>query len=137
MRPSPAPSVAARRPRAAALVSAAVATALLAFAAAPAEAHRTGGRHHGWRTSVYVGVGPLWYRPYGWYGPVGYYAAPPVVVAAPGPTVWIERSDLAPQPPAGFWYWCDAANAYWPSVQTCTSAWVPVAPRADAGAPQN
>jgi hypothetical protein len=129
-----------------AILAAALAAAAL-VASAPAEA-----RHgHGWRGSVYLGVGPV-YRPYwpGYYG--GYYSgyyggyygssyygwpyeAPPVVVA-PAPTVYIERPATAPlpatvaaAPPGGFWYWCAESRGYYPSVPTCASAWVPVAPR--------
>ncbi|MFZ4759272.1 MAG: hypothetical protein ACOYLX_14005 [Burkholderiaceae bacterium] len=122
-----------------------VALAIGAATVTPAEA---GGGHRGWRTSVYVGVGPGFYRPWGYgvgygygygygvgYGyPWGYWGAPPIVVTQPGPTAYIERADVAPAPPAGFWYWCAESRAYYPSVPTCASTWVPVPPRAD-GAP--
>jgi hypothetical protein len=131
-----------------AIVAACLAGAALA-AAGPAEAR------HGWRGGIYVGVGPFYpfYPSYwpGYYGPGyyggyygssyygwPYYVQPPVVVAAP-PTVYVERSDAAvaapapvaaaKTPPGGFWYWCADSRGYYPSVATCASAWVPVAPR--------
>ncbi|RPH43058.1 MAG: hypothetical protein EHM87_14950 [Burkholderiales bacterium] len=129
----------------------------LALAAAPPAEARHG---HGWRGSVYLGVGPV-YRPYwpgyygagyyggyyggGYYGPYGSpyygwpYVAPPTVVVAAPPTVYVERADAVPvpstapavaaTPPGGYWYWCTESRAYYPSVPTCASSWVAVAPR--------
>jgi hypothetical protein len=137
------------RPYLNAIVVACLTCAALA-AARPAEAR------HGWRGGIYVGVGPFYpsywpgyygrsdYGP-GYYGGYygssyfgwPYYAAPSVVVAAP-PTVYIERAHSVPAlapvaaaatPPGGFWYWCAESRAYYPSVPSCASAWVPVAPR--------
>jgi hypothetical protein len=116
----------------------------LLFAAAPSEAG--GGRHghgHGGHRygrvyyggpRVVVGVGPgVWWGPgfwYGrpWYGPGPYYsyAPPPVVVQQP--MVYVERPP-APAAPSGFWYYCESAGAYYPSVSTCPEPWVQVAPR--------
>lgn len=78
-------------------------------AAVPASAH--GPYRAGWRTSVTIGVGPVWVRPwpvavpyavpYAWdtwgaWGPWGPWGAPAVVAAAPPQVVYVERADAPP-----------------------------------------
>jgi hypothetical protein len=69
---------------------------------------------------VVVPFGPYW-RPY--WAP---YPYPPVVVA-PSPRVYVQPS-VPVQPPPGYWYYCDAAQAYYPYVQQCPGGWRPVTP---------
>jgi hypothetical protein len=51
------------------------------------------------------------------------YPSPPVVIAPP-PQVYVEPSP--PQPT--YWYYCDAAQAYYPYVQECPGEWRLVLP---------
>ena len=104
---------------------------VLLFAAAPSGAWQGhgGGHFHGsHQTRVVVGVGPaFWWGPGFWYGPPWYgppYAYAPPAVILEQPPVYVER------PPAdGFWYYCESAKSYYPTVSTCPEPWVKVAPR--------
>jgi hypothetical protein len=107
-----------------------------------------GGRHFhhhrgGFRSSVVIGFGPAYY---GYWGPYGYpyypywrypapyavYSPPPVVVQEQ-PPVYVQQAPPAPAPPAAtadqFWYYCQSAGGYYPSVGNCPEAWVRVPPR--------
>jgi hypothetical protein len=82
--------------------------------------HRSGGARVFIRPSIIVPFGAYW-GPY--WEPYDY---PPVVVA-PSPRVYAQP--LAPvQPPPFYWYYCDAAQAYYPYVQQCPGGWRPVTP---------
>lgn len=103
----------------------------------------------GWRyqrpgvsTRVFIGPGYWgpwwgWPRPY-WSGypypyPYAYpsYAYPPVIYQ-PQPQVYVQPSpayaDPAP-PQTYYWYYCNDAQAYYPYVQQCPTAWVKVLPK--------
>ena len=101
------------------------------------------GRHrfHGHRghvhTRVFVGFGPSYYwgpGPYWGPYPYWYYPPPPAVVYTPPPVVVQESAarvhpaaDAArPAPEQQFWYYCQSAGAYYPSVSNCPEAWVKV-----------
>ena len=81
---------------------------------------------HGFRSSVVIGggvwLGPYW-DPY-WYPP--YYPYEPVPVVAE-PQTYIE------QPGPSYWYYCEAAKAYYPYVRECPGGWLTVLPQ---GAPE-
>jgi hypothetical protein len=107
--------------------------------------HRGGfhGHHkHGFRSSVVIGVGPVWWGPrfYPYYYPYysyypyywgGYYAPPYYTYPAPTvvqePPVYIQQP-AAPEPTA-YWYYCQSAQAYYPTAPSCSEAWIKVAPR--------
>ena len=77
--------------------------------------HRFGGPRVFIRPSIVVPFGAYWgprWEPYPY---------PPVVVA-PSPRVYVQ-----PSPPV-YWYYCDAAQAYYPYVQHCPGGWRPVTP---------
>ena len=91
---------------------------------------------------LFVSVSPSfawWHR--GWWGPGVWVVPPPVVVApAPAPVVVapapvIESPPVYAQqtpaeaPAASYWYFCPSSRAYYPSVQSCSDAWVKVPPR--------
>ena len=115
--------------------------ALLLATTLPGEA---GGRRHGHHrhggSRVFVGLGvgfgPAWwgypYYPY-WYYPPPVYAYPsPVMVQQP--TVYVEQAPVppaesAPAAPQQYWYYCEPAGGYYPSVQSCADPWVKVPPR--------
>ena len=87
---------------------------------------------YGWRGGVYIG-GPYWWGaypyPYPYYGyyPPAYYAYPPPVVQ--GQSVYIQQQPVPPgAQPQGFWYYCESAKGYYPTVQTCPEAWIKVPP---------
>jgi hypothetical protein len=94
-------------------------------------------RHHPYRSvelGVYLGS-PWAYPPYAYpytvYGPQRVYL-PPVVVSPP--PVYIEQAPvpsapLVTSPEAGYWYYCSAAQAYYPYVKQCPGAWQKVAPQ--------
>jgi len=86
----------------------------------------------GWRGGLYIGVNPFW--GWGWpydygygygYGyPYGYYY-PQTVVVQGAPAADAGLGSL-PAPPV-YWYYCDAAGAYYPYVRSCPAGWRPVA----------
>ena len=83
--------------------------------------------HHGFRSSVVIGggvwLGPYW-DPY-WYPSYSpFYPYEPVPVVAE-PQTYIEQSGA----PA-YWYYCDAAKAYYPYVRECPGGWLTVLPQA-------
>ena len=123
-----------------------LAMALLVISAAPSLAWSRGGHFHGHfhgGSRVFIGVGPGWwgwggypypYYPY-YYPP--YYYTPPVVQE---PSVYVQQGTPAapPPPPAApessyssYWYYCPSARDYYPSVPTCSEAWIKVPPRQD------
>ena len=84
--------------------------------------HGHPGHHHGGH--FYFGLGAPVYH-YGWAPYWGYPPTRTVIVEEPEPPVYIERS-------AGdWWYFCESAGEYYPSVPTCPEPWVQVAPRAE------
>lgn len=80
--------------------------------------HWNHGRHAG-RSGWWWVVGSSWY-----FYPTPVYPYPnpwePPPAAMVGPSV-----DLPP-PPTQYWYFCEAANAYYPYVSTCPGGWKPV-----------
>jgi hypothetical protein len=117
-----------------------VAASLVAVPSSDADSRR--GHHHRPHVHgrVFIGVGPaVWWGPYPYwyyppppyvYAPPAVYAPPPVVV--PEPQVYIQQAPPAapPSPSAEqFWYYCQSAQAYYPSVSSCPEAWVKVVPR--------
>jgi hypothetical protein len=90
--------------------------------------HRAHGFHHGFRgprvrVGIGLGLGTFWGPDWGWGPYWPRYAYPPVVVT-PAPRVYIQP---APPPPQ-YWYYCDAAQAYYPYVQQCPGGWRAVSP---------
>ena len=90
---------------------------------------RPGQHHfrHGFRSSVVIGggvwLGPGYWGPY-WYPPYyPYYPYEPVPVVDE-PQTYIE------QPGPSFWYYCEAAKAYYPYVRECPGGWLTVQPQA-------
>ena len=123
-----------------------LAVALLLIFAAPSLAGGRGHRHHGHHFHgggrVFIGVGPAfwWGYPYGYpyyhyYPPPYYYTPPPVVVQEP--PVYVQQQvtpTVPPAPPAAsesYWYYCPSARDYYPTVPTCSEAWIKVPPRQD------
>lgn len=95
-----------------------------------------GGRHHGHgHEHVHFGltIGPSWGA---WYG-LPRWSPPPL----PYPLPVIERRspvyvELPPVPPVSeFWYYCPAAQAYYPYVRQCAGGWLRVLPSSPLGAP--
>jgi hypothetical protein len=89
--------------------------------------------HHGFRSHVFIGVGPGWWGPPYWYYPPPAYAYAPPVVVQESPPVYIQQSPPPPPPPPAaqavpdsFWYYCSSARGYYPSVPQCPEAWVKV-----------
>ena len=106
------------------------AVALILVAAAPSYAWGHGGHgfshHPGFRGHGVVVVGPsFWWGPYWWDYPPPYYAYAPPPVIVQEPPVYVEP----PAPPQSYWYYCQSAKAYYPSVQMCAEAWIQVPPR--------
>ena len=103
------------------------ATLVMCLAAPSAFAWRHGPR-------VYFGFnfGPYPY-PYPFYYPPYYYPAyypVPLVLQRP-PTVYLEQqpAPAASPAPAGYWYYCADARAYYPYVKECPAGWQRVAPQ--------
>ncbi|HEY5292482.1 MAG TPA: hypothetical protein VIJ43_09235 [Burkholderiales bacterium] len=88
----------------------------------------TGGHH--FRGSR-LGLGVIAVAPAFWYyPPLPYY--PPVAVVPSAPPLYIEQGGepSVPDRPAGYWYYCAEAKAYYPYVKECAGIWQPVAPQA-------
>lgn len=104
-----------------------LAVALPLLMAAPSFAW---GHFHG-HGRVFIGVGPaFWWGPW-WWGPPPYYYAPPQVVVQE-PPVYVQPQPAppaAPPAPAGEWYYCPSAQAYYPNVPSCPEAWIRVPAR--------
>jgi hypothetical protein len=88
--------------------------------------------HRGWggpRVGIYFGPAYPYYYP-----PSPYYYPPPMVVPAQ-PPVYIEQAPqiVAPAPSAApqgqAYYFCAAANGYYPYVKECPGGWQQVAPQ--------
>ena len=109
--------------------------AVLLALAAPAHAWGRRGRagHHGIRTRVFIGVGPsVWWGPYPhWYYPPPYYVYSPPPVIVQEPPVYVQQAPAPPAPPQAYWYYCQSARGYYPSVPTCPEPWVKVPPRSE------
>lgn len=87
----------------------------------------SGGQHIGGRR---VGIGVIVAAP-AFYPPLPYY--PPDALAPSGPPVYIEQGTSTQDRPAGYWYYCADAKAYYPYVNECAVPWQPVAPLAPQG----
>ena len=82
-----------------------------------------------------VMIGPYWGAP--WHYPPHYYYPPyypPVVLQAPAPQVFIEQAPVAPpasiaSAPVSYWYYCAAAQGYYPYVKDCPGGWQKVLPQ--------
>ena len=105
---------------------------------------RSGAWNHGWhggRHGWWWVVGGVWYfhsqpvypYPDPYRPPVVIEQAAPVVIQLPAPAS-VQVAPAAPpvssQPAVQYWYFCDAAQAYYPYVATCPSGWktVPATP---------
>ena len=110
------------------------------FLALPAQAQRHGGggfhggggwHGGGWRGGYCCGLGfgfwgwPYYPYPYypDYYGYPDYY--PPVA-----PAMGVPQAPATAAPAQSMWYYCDSSKAYYPYVQTCSTAWrqVPATP---------
>jgi hypothetical protein len=133
------------------MIAVVVAGLFLIAAAAPADARGHGGggrgggfhggrfsghhfRGHGFRSGVVIGggvwLGPYWYPGYDPYYP--YYPYYPYAPYAPVP-VAAEPQTYIEQPGPSYWYYCEAAKAYYPYVRECPAGWLTVLPQ---GAPE-
>ena len=106
---------------------------------------------HGGRVHFGINFGAPWYPPI-YYPPVIY--SPPVVVTPQEPTVYIEQAPVVATTPAAppnvvqttpaprtaasppvnapgenYWYYCKAAQKYYPYVSECPSGWQRVSPQ--------
>jgi hypothetical protein len=109
-----------------------------------AHRHHHHGHHHHHRGGVSLGFAigsPFWYgpaaypyyRPY--YSPYYYYPYPAAVGVPASPPVYIEQAQAAPAPTApaapaaGYWYYCNESQAYYPHVNQCAGPWERVVPQ--------
>ncbi|MBP6279517.1 MAG: hypothetical protein KA388_07115 [Rhodocyclaceae bacterium] len=120
----------------------ALAAMSLAWAApASAQAHLHGhlhGHHHGYggpRVSLSLGphYGPWGYAPY-FHDPFFYsrrWNDRPIVIEQPAPQVYVEQPQAYAQaaPTNNDWYFCEAAQAYWPYIKECPGGWQRVVPQ--------
>lgn len=125
----------------------------LIFTSPLAQAHPPGRGWHGGGMGFYFGAPypffPFAYPPY----PYPYvYSPPPVVITQPQSQVYIEQESNNPTnaaPAAGnstapaasasnnnaYWYYCEAANGYYPYVKECPAGWKQVTPTPPANTP--
>lgn len=87
---------------------------------------------HRARIGVYFGFPYAWHVVPPFYSPYPYYSPRVIVLPPPAPTVYVEQPPAvttSPRLPAGFWYYCYPAQAYYPDVQECPAPWQAVAPQ--------
>jgi hypothetical protein len=105
-----------------------------AWADRPRHTHRDHARDSV-RFSVQIGS-PWMFPSYPRHAYPGHYwphvYPPPVtrIIVAPPPVVYVEREPTSSVPTLepGYWYYCDAAGAYYPQVRTCAGDWRKVPP---------
>lgn len=78
---------------------------------------------------IYLGPSLAWpgYRPFD----DPFYAPPRPIIVQP-PPMYIERGSAMPDPATAdprFWYYCEAATAYYPYVKECPGGWRAVVPQ--------
>src|SRR5437879_3472224 len=83
--------------------------------------------------SLFIAVAPSyawWHR--GWWGPGFWVVAPAPAAVFVTPAAVIESAPVyaEQESPQGYWYFCPSSRAYYPSVQSCSEAWVKVPPQA-------
>lgn len=101
-----------------------------------------GGWYGGWYgPRVGVTIGGPWGWPYSYPYPV--YTAPQVVVVPQTvPVPYVEQPTPPPAQPAApaaqqtLWFYCTNPAGYYPYVQNCTQAWIPVRPQDVQPAPR-
>ena len=114
--------------------------ALLLVAVPLSQAWAGGGGRGGWGRGgpgnfhgrVFIGTSFWWpgpyYYPYYYPYPYAYpyaYAPAPVIVEQP---VYTQRAEPAPE---SYWYYCQSAQGYYPTVSSCQEAWIKVPPRSE------
>ena len=104
-------------------------------AAAQAHLHGHHPHHGGPRVSLSFGpyYGPWGYSPY-FYDPFFYsrrWNDRPIFIEQPAPQVYVEQPQVYSQaaPNNNYWYFCEAAQAYWPYVKECPGGWQRVVPQ--------
>ncbi|HZV55735.1 MAG TPA: hypothetical protein VFF82_12420 [Rhodocyclaceae bacterium] len=81
-----------------------------------------------------ISVGPYWGPYWGpWYYPPAYYY-PPLVVEQPSPVYVQQQPVVQAAPQESYWYFCRAANTYYPYIKQCPAGWERV-PAKPAGQP--
>src|SRR5262245_8169050 len=86
------------------------------------------GGHGHFHGRVFIGTSFWWPGPvfYPYYYPYPYaYEPEPVIVEQP---VFIQQAEPAPE---SYWYYCQSAQAYYPTVSSCQEAWIKVPPRTE------
>jgi hypothetical protein len=94
--------------------------------------HGGHGGHGHFHGRVFIGTGFWWPGPYyyPYYYPYAYpypyaYQPAPVIVEQP---VYTQRAEPAPE---SYWYYCQSAQGYYPTVSSCQEAWIKVPPRSE------
>ena len=91
--------------------------------------------HRGYYNGIGLGLGyGLGYYGHSYYD--HYYDYPPAVITVPvTPPVYIQQAPpVVQQYPAGYWYYCQNPQGYYPYIKQCPGGWqqvdpVPSAPR--------
>jgi len=89
---------------------------------------------HRARVGVYFAFPYAWHVLPPFYPAYPYYSPRVIVLPPPAPTVYIEQPPVvtaSPRLPAGFWYYCYPAQAYYPQVRECPAPWQAVAPQSE------
>ena len=87
------------------------------------------GRSH---FDFYVGTSSWWgpppyYRRFPYYPP--YYYEPQTIIIEREPMVYIQQPPVAATGQTPVWQYCTDPPGYYPYVQSCRQAWIPVDPR--------
>ncbi len=89
------------------------------------------GGHRGYYSGMGLGLGlgyGLGYYGGSYYAP--YYNYPPSVITVPvAPPVYIQQAPpVVQQYPAGYWYYCNNPQGYYPYIKQCSGGWQQVDP---------
>lgn len=79
------------------------------------------------RLDFYFGTPLLWGPPY--YRRYPYYDEPQTIIIEREPMVYIQRPPVAGTGQVPVWHYCTDPPGYYPYVQRCTQAWIPVDPK--------
>jgi len=84
--------------------------------------------HDGWHGDIHHFDYGHWQGGHWWHGPYGgrvgwWWIVGPDWYLYPGPVYPYPNPFLPPGAVAGWWYWCDAYQQYYPYVGACPSGW--------------
>lgn len=76
-----------------------------------------------------LGYGLVGYYGNGYYSPYYGYPSTTIITAPATPPVYIQQAaPVVQQNPAGYWYYCNNPQGYYPYIKQCPNGWQQVSP---------